>query len=89
MAGIKLPNWINSEEFLVNILTLEGSELYNKFGFNDSTSCTKFLSRFIPDKPKNMKFSKHLKTVLGLDVDTEVEVEIDKPKWKPGLKTDC
>ena len=65
--GISLPTWINTDQFITNILTLEGVELYNVFGFNDSTNCTKFISKFIPNKPKNMKFSKYLKSILEDD----------------------
>jgi hypothetical protein len=75
--GISLPTWINTDQFITNILTLEGMDLYNAFGFNDSTSCTKFISKFIPNKPKNMKFSKYLKSVLELEDDIEVELEVE------------
>ena len=70
--NIVLPTWINQDKFISTILSLEGTPLYEAFGFKDSTSCTKFLSKYIPNKPKGMKFSKHLKIVL--DIDTEVEV---------------
>lgn len=75
--GISLPTWINTDQFINNILTLEGVELYNAFGFNDSTSCTKFISKFIPNKPKNMKFSKYLKNVLEVDIEVDREDELD------------
>lgn len=73
--NIFLPNWIDAEQFIENILTLEGPDLYSIFGFNDSTSCTKFLSRYIPNKPKNMKFSKYLRSVL--DIENEVDVKVN------------
>ena len=75
--GISLPTWINTDQFINNILTLEGMDLYNAFGFNDSTSCTKFISKFIPNKPKNMKFSKYLKNVLEVDIEVDHEDELD------------
>ena len=75
--GISLPTWINTDQFINNILTLEGMDLYNAFGFNDSTSCTKFISKFIPDKPKNMKFSKYLKSVLEVELEDDIEVDLD------------
>ena len=75
--GISLPTWINTDQFINNILTLEGMDLYNAFGFNDSTSCTKFISKFIPDKPKNMKFSKYLKSVLEVELEVGREDELD------------
>lgn len=76
-AGISLPTWIHAETFITNILTLEGQELYSVFGFNDSTSCTKFLTRYIPGKPKNMKFSKYLRSIIDVEVEDEDDIDVE------------
>lgn len=66
--GCYFPCYINSEELIRLILTLEGLELYQAFGFNDTASCTKFLGKFIPGKPKNARFNKYVKDLLDIPV---------------------
>lgn len=62
--GCYFPCYINSEEMINLIISLEGLELYQAFGFSDTASCTKFLSKFIPGKPKNVRFPKYVESLL-------------------------
>jgi hypothetical protein len=63
--GCYFPSWINSEDMITKVTTLEGQELYEAFGFKDSTSCSKFLSRFFPGKGKSVRFNNYVKVLLA------------------------
>lgn len=62
--GCTFPIWVNSEEMIKAIISLEGPELYSFFGYNDTTSCSKFLSKFIPGKPKSARYNVYVKELL-------------------------
>lgn len=62
--GCTFPPWINSEELIRALLTYEGPELYSFFGYNDTTSCSKFLAKFIPGKPKSTRYTVYVRDLL-------------------------
>jgi len=62
--GCIFPTWINANEMIQALLTLEGPELYTFFGYNDTTSCSKFLGKFIPGKPKSVRYNKYVQELL-------------------------
>lgn len=63
--GCVFPEWINSEIMIQALTSLEGPELYTYFGYNDTTSCSKFLSRFIPGKGKSVRYNNYVKDLLS------------------------
>lgn len=83
---INFPEWMNKDIVISALRDKEGNDLYNFFGFKDSTSTTKFLNRFLPEKPKNLRWSAHIKNLLEIEVNVEVNVEVknevkdEKPK---------
>ena len=62
--GCVFPSWINSEELIHALLTLEGPELYSFFRYRDTTSCSKFLAKFIPGKPKSARYTTYVRELL-------------------------
>ena len=80
---INFPEWMNKDTVISALREKEGSDLYNFFGFKDSTSTTKFLNRFLPEKPKNIRWSTHIKSLLEIEVKNDVNIEVKndvKPK---------
>lgn len=65
LKGCVFPSWINSEDMIQALITLEGPELYTYFGYNDTTSCSKFLSKFIPGKGKSVRYNNYVKELLS------------------------
>lgn len=64
LKGCIFPAWINSENMIQALITLEGPELYKYFGYNDTTSCSKFISKFIPGKGKSVRYNNYVKELL-------------------------
>ena len=73
---INFPEWMNKDIVISALREKEGSDLYNFFGFKDSTSTTKFLNRFLPEKPKNIRWSTHIKSLLEIEVKNDVNIEV-------------
>lgn len=65
LKGCTFPIWINSESMINALITLEGPELFKFFGYNDTTSCSKFLSKFIPGKGKSVRYNNYVKELLA------------------------
>lgn len=63
--GCTFPSWINSEDMITALITLEGPELFKYFGYNDTTSCSKFLGKFIPGKGKSVRYNNYVKELLS------------------------
>lgn len=63
--GCSFPAWINSEAMIQALTSLEGPELYTYFGYKDTTSCSKFLSKFIPGKGKSVRYNSYVKELLS------------------------
>ena len=79
---ISFPEWMNKDLVIAALREKEGPELYTYFGFKDSTSTTKFLNRFLPEKPKNARWSSHINKILEIEVNNKVNIEVknEKPK---------